>query len=313
MRDKNQNVKKAGRKPFKANIEKKIAFCIVLIPLIGYTLFNIFPMIIAFVIQFGDMTRYDLSTLTWNNFAHFKTILGEINFWKSLRTTLFLATAQFVSLAVAFFVAVLLNSFKGKSKVFKIVYFIPYICSTAAVAIMFGKLFDSNFGIVNTLLGNLFGEGARVNWFNNESAFPWIIYMATVWQAPGYGIVMYTAALTSINPSLYEAADIDGAGRVTKLFKITFPSVAPTTFFLLLAGIIAGLQTFELPYILAGTDWQGNVGPNNSGMTLMTYIYVNANSFGQIAKASAASWMMFVLVFIAAAINFKFRKRWVNE
>ena len=293
--------------------ENKIALCFVLIPLFGYLVFNIFPIAISFVIQFCDMDFYDLNTLSWNNFANFRYVFNDALFWKSLGNTLFFATAQFVSLAIAFAIAVLLNNIKRGSVLLKILFFMPYICSSAAVAIIFRWLFDDAFGIVNSVLVKLFGSQAHVNWLTDETSFPWVIYLATLWQAPGYGIVMYTAALTSLNPSLFEAAEIDGAGAFVKFRKITFPSVAPTTFFLLMAGIIAGLQSFELPYILAGVTWEGYVGPNNSGLTTAIYIYNNAVNFNQMARASAASWILFAIVFVISVINFKLRKRWVDE
>ena len=174
-------------------------------------------------------------------------------------------------------------------------------------------MFNDSFGIINDLLVRMFGEGARVQWFNDPSVYTWMIFIVTVWQAPGYGIVMYKAALGSVDPALYEAAQMDGANVWTQFYKITLPSIAPTTFYLLMAGVIAGLLSFDIPKLFSPLDWTGEAGPDNMGLTTVLYVYIRGMTYHDMPAASVMSWVMFVITFIASFIMFKMRNRKERE
>lgn len=293
--------------------EKISAYIYVFIPLLGYLFFTIFPLVISFIIQFCSMDYYDLSTLQWNNFENFKVVFSDPDFYLSIGVSFTLMTSQFISLLIALFISVLLSKKTFGHKFFQIIYFIPYICSSVAVALMWKYMFEPTYGIINSILVDIFGESSRVEWWTNTSAYPWMIIIATVWQAPGYGIVMYKAALNAVNPSLYEAADVAGAGPFRKFFHITLPSIAPTTFFLLLAGIINGLQIFDLAKLFGDGNWQGLYGPDNVGLSTVLYIFNVGNENNNMPVASVMSWALFVIIFIVSFVNFKLRRKWVDE
>ncbi len=289
------------------------AYIFVSIPLIGYLFFNVFPIAISFCMQFNSMTGLDLSTMKWNNFENFKRVFTDNMFYKSIGVTFLLSLSQLISLALALFISVMIHNKPFGHKVFQVIYFVPYICSSVAVSLMWMWMFDVDTGIINTVLEMIGGSGARVDWFGSTAAYPIMIIVAIVWQAPGYGIVMYRATLNQVNPSLYEAADVDGAGIWTKFIKITMPAIAPTTFYLLMTGIIAGLQIFDIAKIFAGTSWLGTSGPENSGLTTVLYIYNTFHDYGELPRASVMSWALFVVIFIVSMINFRFKKKWVDD
>lgn len=289
------------------------AYIFVSIPLIGYLIFHVFPIVISFCMQFTSMTGLDLSTMKWNNFENFKRVFTDATFYKSIGVTFLLYLSQLISLALALFISVMINNKPAGHKVFQVIYFIPYICSSVAVSLMWMWMFDVDTGIINTVLEMIGGPEARVDWFGSTTAYPIMIIIAIVWQAPGYGIVMYKAALNQVSPALYEAADVDGAGAWKKFLKITFPAIAPTTFYLLMAGIIAGLQIFDMAKMFAGTSWLGTSGPENSGLTSVLYIYNTFHDYGELPRASVMSWVLFVIIFIVSMINFRFKKKWVDD
>ncbi len=293
--------------------EAMMAYIFVSIPLIGYLLFSMFPMVVSFCMQFTSMTGLDLSTMEWNHFENFKRVFSDPNFYLSLSVTVLLSSSQFISLGVALFISVMLHNKPFGSKLFQVIYFIPYICSSVAVSLMWMWMFDVDTGIVNTILEMIGGPQARVNWFQSTTAYPFMIIAATVWHAPGYGIVMYKAALNQVNPSLYEAGDVDGVGVWKKFTHITLPAIAPTTFYLLMTGIIAGFQTFEMAKMFAGNAWLGTSGPENVGLTTVLYIYNTFHDYGELSRASVMSWILFIIIFTVSMINFKFKKKWVDE
>lgn len=279
-----------------------ICWFIVAIPLIGFLVFNGFTIGVSFVSMFCDMEYNQLNTLTWNNYANFVEAFTNPKVLKSIGVTLIIASAQFVSLAIAIIIAGFLSqNIKGK-RIFQTLYFVPYICSSVAVAIMWKVIFGHH-GALNAIVG---GETDWLNNLENPSTLTWAIWTTIVWPSPGYGIVMYCAAFSAINPALYEAADLDGANAFQKFWNITLPGISNITFFLVLAGISAGLTCFDQANVLApATD--GNAGPDNAGLTFMYHIYIEGVQFGHMGYASVLSWAMFVVMMIPAGVMIKKR------
>lgn len=241
--------------------------------------------------------------MVWNDFAHFARFFTDPKLLQAIKVTLILACAQFVSLAIALLMAAFLSQNVKGTRLFQTLYFVPYICSTVAVSIMWNNIFGIE-GVINTILG------LDINWYNNLDnpyTLTLAIFISIIWQAPGYGIVMYCSSFKAINPSLYEAADLDGANAVQKFRYITLPGISSITFFLLLAGILAGLTTFDAAKIMAPADWDGNAGLNNAGLTVMYYIYIEGMQFSNMGYASVMSWMLFIIMMIPSVFLIKKR------
>ncbi|NMA66581.1 MAG: sugar ABC transporter permease [Clostridiaceae bacterium] len=288
-----------------------IAACI---PLIGYMLFQLTPLIISFVTMFVDMKGYDLTTMRWNNFENFRTVLTDKTFWVSLRNTALLLLGQFVSLTIALITSSFLSLKLPGTKFFTALFFVPYICSSVAVSIIWMTMFNNDYGVINDILVRLLGESAKIEWYNKPVPFFMMIFIILIWQAPGYGIVMYNAAFTAIPRSLYEAARVDGAGKWKQFIYITLPSISPTTFFLIMAGLISGLQQFDVPKMVTsvlGNSWTGEAGPNNAGLTTVVYIYNSGILFNKMPVAAVMSFLLFVIIMLATIINFRASRKWV--
>ncbi len=272
-----------------------VCLVIVFIPIIAYFVFNGFPVVLSFISMFTDMDNNDLTTMEWNGFSNFAEVFGDTRFWKSWGVTLVLATSQFVTLIIALIIAVLLEQKIKGAKVLQVIYFIPYICSSVAVAIMWMWVFNKDFGILNAVLGK------KINWLNDTDR-PWrlvmCVYVTIVWQAPAYGIVMFKAALKNVNPALYEAASLDGAGAMHKFWHVTIPSIKSVLLFLLLSSITQGLAVFDSVLVLAPLQWTGVAGPDDVGLTVNYYIYIKGVSHGEMEYAAVMSWFLFFVTMI---------------
>lgn len=292
------------RRPFR----KEWLWCYLAIglPLFGFFFFNAFPIVISFAAMFCDANTYDFGSMQWNAFANFSEFFHDAKFLKSLGITFWLACSQFVSLFLAVIVASLLNARRVRGeKVLKILYFIPYICSSVSIAVMWSIIFEQS-GVLNQILGTDY------LWLNDAERpylLTWAIFIVILWPAPGYGIIMYTAALKGIDKGLYEAAELDGANAFHKFWNITLPMIAPMTYFLLLAGVMAGLGIFDQATILAPVSWTGTAGPENAGLTVQYYIYYEMTEFGNMGYASVMQWAMTIITLIPCTIIMKLRKR----
>jgi len=185
------------------------------------------------------------------------------------------------------------NSFVRSRNAVVGAYFLPYITSTVAIAIMFSSLFSTDFGLVNAALKAAFGIES-IDWLGRPENIKPAIAMIVFWRYVGFNVVLYLAALQTIPKDLYEAATMDGAGRLQQFFFITLPSLKPMIFFGVTLSVIGGLQLFEEPFILTG----GRGGSDQSGMTTAIYLYRMAFDFNDFGAASAMSWLLFFLVVV---------------
>lgn len=293
------------------------------IPLLGFALFSLVPAVISLVICFGDMVGYNLSTFEFAGLHNFVDVLTDQNFWHALGVSFYATLSQILALLVAIIVAVFLNRDVRGSKFLSVIYFIPYICSSVATSLMWQRMFNPDYGVVNALLKAIFGERygeilfgiepiggvyLDVNWFNEPDLFMPMLIIIMAWSSAGYGIVVLGAALVSVDEVLYEAAKLDGAGSVRQFFSVTLPQITPTVYFLLMLGLVNGLQTFDIAMIFVGGAWSG-YGPDNMGMTLMLYIY--RQSPLHMPYASVMSWLLFLVIFAVQKLNELLSKRWV--
>lgn len=279
-------------------------YLVVALPFIGYIIFNITPIAVSVVAMFTDIEHNRLSTMTWNNFSHFKTFLHDSKYWHALGITLWLTSAQFVSLLIALAVATLLKTNVRGSRFFQTFFFVPYICSTVAVSIMWNQLFSaSDTGVLNSIFGT------DIDWIGSADWLTWCIFVVVLWPAPGYGIVMFIAAFKGIDPCLYEAAEIDGANAQQMYFRITLPLIAPMILFLCLAGWMSGMGTFDQVRVLAPITWTGTAGIDDMGLTLAYYTYVEGIQFYNMDYASVLSWVTAIITMAGSFLFLRIRKK----
>jgi multiple sugar transport system permease protein len=268
-----------------------------------FAVFGVFPLLFSLYLAFQTWEPTSgLEAMSFVGLDNFAFALQDDWFWKSLKNTAWLALASgvpqhLVAIPLAVFIH---NSFKRLRNGVVGAYFMPYITSTVAIAILFSSLFSTDFGMINAgigavrdmpLIGSLM-PAAAIDWLGDPEHIKPAIAMLVFWRYVGFNVVLYLAALQTIPNDIYEAATMDGAGRYQQFFHITLPSLKPMIFFGVTLSVIGGLQLFEEPFILTG----GRGGSDQSGMTTAIYLYRMAFDFNDFGAASAMSWLLFILV-----------------
>ena len=272
-----------------------------------FGVFGVFPLVFSLYLAFQSWEPTSgLGAMQFVGFDNVVFALRDEWFWKSLKNTAWLALASgvpqhLVAIPLACFIHA---SFKRLRNGVVGAYFMPYITSTVAISILFSSLFSTDFGLINVglqavsqfvaqlpWLGRLV-PGAAVDWLGDPDHIKPAIALIVFWRYVGFNVVLYLAALQTIPKDLYEAATMDGAGRLQQFFFITLPSLKPMIFFGVTLSVIGGLQLFEEPFILTG----GRGGSDQSGMTTAIYLYRMAFDFNDFGAASAMSWLLFVVV-----------------
>ena len=276
------------------------------LPLIGFLLFGAIPLVLAFAMAFLNMKGFSFAGASWAGFDNFKNVVQDDKFWESIRNTLVLGTSTLICLVLSLIVAYLLSrDIKGR-KVYRMIYFIPYVCSAVAVVLMWGYIFNTEYGVLNMLLKSIDPDFV-LRWNQNATDFVILVILISVWGGMGYSIVLFTAALTNVNRSTIEAATIDGAGAVKVFWNVVFPAISPTSFYLLVTGIIGALQSFATSNIL---DKEG--GPSGAGITIVFYLYNKIFDEMNMGQASASAWILSLLILVITIFNFVGSKKWVS-
>jgi multiple sugar transport system permease protein len=208
-----------------------------------------------------------------------------------------------VGTILALMIAVLLNQGIRWQSLWRTIYYLPSIVSGVAVALLWRWLYQPDVGLFNTLLYHVGIQGPR--WvFSEEWAMPSIILVA-LWGA-GAPMLIFLAGLQSIPTALYEAAEIDGAGPITRFFYITIPMLTPTIFFNVVLGIIGSWQVFTQALILT----EG--GPNNATLTVVLHLYRTGFRNLYFGYASAQAWALFLVVLIFVVLALRSARSWVQ-
>lgn len=285
--------------------------------LLLFAVFGLFPIGFSFFLMFQDWDPVQgLSSMEYVGLDNIQFAVEDPLVWLSLKNTLWLAIASglpqhLVAIPLAYFI----NEFLGRYRNAAMgAYFLPYITSTVAIAIMFSSLFSTDFGVVNVmltemsqwpLLGALFPT-ANVDWLGSPDTIKPVVATVVFWRYVGFNVILYVAAMQSIPRDLYEAGRMDGANNWRLFWHITLPQLKPMMYFGTVLSVVGGLQLFEEPFILTG----GKGGMEYAGMTTAMYMYRTAFEFNDFGLASAISWFLFVIIALLTWLtNRAFRDR----
>lgn len=298
-------LKKPGKvtwtKRTKSNFRIGILF---LLPwLIGFFIFTLYPMVISLYYSF---TIYHSKRLPeWVGLQNYTELFTDEKFWISLNNTLYMvAIAVPLGLLASFICALLLNIKVRGQSFYRVVYFLPSIVPTVAGTILFLWLLNPQVGLVNTLLGYIGIDGP--NWMADPNwSKPGLILLG-LWGMGGT-IIIYLSGLQEVPVSLIEAAELDGANWLQRLWHITIPMVSPITLFNLITGMIGMFQYFAQAYVVGGGDSLGR--PLNSTLFYSVYLYQNAFLFLKMGYASAMAWILFIIILILTLLLLKVSDR----
>lgn len=273
--------------------------------LLGLLVFRLGPIAVSFGASF---TSWDIiSSPRWIGLTNYAELLHSDAFWEVLGNTglfalFYVPGVMFLGLGLA----VLVNQGLRGSTFFRGAFFLPYITSVVAVALVWKWLFATRFGFVNFALSEWLGVSDPPAWLADPRYALIAIAIVYVWQSAGFQMLLFLAGLQNVDEGLREAARLDGASEWQAFRYVTLPLLSPVTFFVLIVSLIASSQTFEVTYALT----QG--GPQRSSTTLAFFIYQNAFVFYRMGYAAALAYVLLLLVGGITLLNFHFRRRWVR-
>ena len=273
----------------------------------GFIIFLVLPMLSSAVLSF---TNYSGGyTLDFVGLKNYLQAFSSSIFLNSLKVTVvFVLGAVALQLALGLLFALVLDGGLPGQRFFRSLFFMPVVLSSVAISLAFMLLLHPSKGPVNGLLQGMGLE--PLGWLSDKATALPTILMVFVWQNFGYYMVIFISGLQSIPPSLYEAADMDGCGRLRKFWCITFPMLTPVTFFSLIMAVIKSFQVYEQVYIMTGGPDGG--GPARSTSVLVFEIYRSGFTHFQFGYASAQAFILMVIVLAVTVIQYRGQQRWVN-
>ncbi|MDZ4768846.1 MAG: sugar ABC transporter permease [Chloroflexota bacterium] len=224
--------------------------------------------------------------------------------WEALFNTLILMLAIPISLGLSLALAIAMNQGIRGAPIYRAIYYLPVILPIAATALIWLWIFNPDYGLLNYLLREI-GLPGNINWLQDRNTVKPALMIMGVWGGLGFQILVFLSGLQAIPRHLYEAAELDGAGGWARFRFVTWPSLTPTTFFLLITSLIGGFQNFVQPYIMTAG------GPGNSSRTIVMLIYENAFRDLQMGYASTQAWFLGAIILVITIINFTLARRWV--
>lgn len=252
-----------------------------------------------------SLTEWDLiSAPRWRGLSNYGEIFKDPIFHKVMFNTVYYTVGTVPpTIALSLFLALLLNRQIRGVLFFRTVYFLPVVSSMVAVALVWRRLYNPDYGLINVILYSL--GLPTPGWLSDRTwAMPALIILG-IWKQVGYYMVIFLAALQDVPQTYYEAAKIDGASGWKLFTNITLPMISPAMFFVLIMSMINSFQVFDQVYVMT------RGGPARATSVIVHYIFQNAFEFFKMGYASALSYILFACIFVITMFQWYGRKRWV--
>ena len=288
----------------------RAAWLLVAPALVVIAVFFFLPVCAALVLSLTDFDLYalaDVGNLRFVGLDNYLQLLRTPLFWKALWNTLvFVVLGVPLSIGASLGAALLVHSKLARLKpLFRTVFFAPVVTSIVAVAVIWRYLYHTRYGFINYLLDSV--HFAPLDWLGDPRlAMPAIVLFA-VWKNFGYNMIIFLAGLQAIPGELYEAAELDGAGRMAMLRHVTLPALAPTMFMVSLLTMAGYFQLFAEPYVMT----EG--GPLQSTVSVLYFMYEQGFKWWNLGRASAVAFVLFLLMFGVTLLQLRFSKRGLEE
>jgi len=272
--------------------------------LVGLAIFTIYPAFQSFYLSLHDVDPFTAAR-SWAGLANYGALASSADYWASLRTSLVFTLATVVpGLLLSLGIAVGLDQspyFKG---FFRTIFLLPVAISSAMAAMLWVFIYNPTAGYLNYLLSLLGVAGP--NWLGDPTHALAAVAIATVWKELGFNIVFFLAGLNAIPGEIQEAATMDGATAWQRFWRVTMPLLSPTLFFVMVVSVINSLQSFGQIHILTGG------GPAGATTTMVYGLYLEAFVNFRTGYASAQAVLLFLLIMIATAVQFRLAQRRVH-
>jgi multiple sugar transport system permease protein len=271
--------------------------------IVGLFAFTALPIVLSLYYSFCDYSL--LQKPAWVGLDNYRALMGDSDFWKSLRNTFYYAAMAIPGgMMVSLGLALLLNTRIRAQAIYRTIIFLPSLVPAVASAMLWLWIYNSKLGLLNALLGAVGIQGP--GWLTEPNwAMPALAFMS-IW-AVGQTVVIYLAGLQDVPIELYEAAEIDGASGWRRLVHVTIPMISPVIFFNLVMALIGTFQRFTEPQIIAPGGQ-----PARSTYFYVMYLYDNAFIYLKMGTASAMAWILLVIVVCLTGLAFWTSRRWVH-
>ncbi len=281
-----------------------IGYLFILPNLVGVLVFLAFPVVFALYMSFTDW-----DVLTEANFVgldNYRTLFTDDPlFWTSLwNSTYYVLLTVPTSIVIGLGLAVAMNQAVRGITFFRAAMYVPVLTSAVAVAFIWRWIFNSDVGLLNSLLYRL-GLPSTIGWLTDENWAMISLAIMAVWKSVGYYAVILFAALQGVPRSLYEAAELDGASSWRRFINITVPMIGPALLFVTVIAVIGSFQVFDQVYLITN-----NGGPGTSTYVYNLHLYNNAFQFFRMGYASAMAYILFAILFFITWLQLRIgRKR----
>ena len=292
----------------KASLKSTAKAALYLLPMLVITItFNIWPIINSFLMSL--YTKYDFYTdkvSAWG-FDNFVYLWNDPDFHLSVRNTLvFVVGVVPITVILSLIIALLLNQVKIISGFFRTVYFLPFVTSTVAIAMVWNWMFHSNYGLINYFMG-WFGIHP-INWLTDPHYALLALIIMSIWKSLGFNIILFLVGLNNIDHGYYEAAEIDGANARQRFWNITIPMISPITFLVSVNGIIGSFKVFDEIFAL----FQGTPGPGKADLTIVYYLYQKFYTEYKYPIAAASGVVLFFLILLVTLVQLWYSRKHVH-
>lgn len=238
-------------------------------------------------------------------FENYRMLFSDEEFWQTVwNSFVFIIGSVPTGMAVSLGLALLIQKYVLGRSFFRTVFFAPVVMSLVAVGLIFVWLLNYDYGVINLILQELGRH--KVPWLNSEQYAMLSVIIMTIWKDAGYNMILFLSGLNTISESYYEAARIDGAGAWKTFWRVTWPLLMPTTFFILVVRIIFSFRTFEQIFVMT------KGGPMGETTVFVYYIYEKAFKYFEIGYASAAAILLLIIVLALTFVQFRVIKQDVN-
>ena len=284
-----------------AKREQNWAYIMVAPTIIGLLVLNLWPFVQTLYTSFCEHLGF--GHYKFVGLQNFIDIFQRPEFWRATWNTIYFCILTVpLGLFLSLLVAMLLNAkIKGKGA-FRTIFFLPMVCAPAAVTMVWRWIFNGEYGILNQAMGT------RIGWITDPNVVMIACAVVAIWSNIGYDAVLLLSGLQNISKSYYEAADIDGASKITQFFQITLPMVSPTLFVVMIMRLMASVKVYDLIYMMV-EDTNPAV---TSVQSLMYLFYRESFVAGSRGTGSAIVIWTVLLIGLITVVQFIGQKKWVN-
>jgi multiple sugar transport system permease protein len=274
---------------------------------LGLGVFYLWPLVRTVYFSFTEWGAF--GGHTWAGLENYRTLLADPDLAGALRNTFVYTAIVLLAVPLSIVLAVLLNvrGLRGVG-VYRTLYFLPVVTMPAAIAMLWRWIYNGDYGVLNYLLSLAGIDGPH--WVANPDLLLYSMAVVGIWMVLGYNAVIFLAGLQGIPEHYYEAAELDGAGRVRQFFSITLPLLSPSIFFVTVLSVIGSLQMFDLLFMMTG-GVNGQLA-RDQNRTIVYLFYRKAFEQNEQGYGAAIAVVLLVVILALTAVQFRLQKRWVH-